>query len=607
MTPLILITTHQCPSRCSYCPILKRDSYLNNLIAFRAVDLYLRALSHSKGCIKLFGGEPFLRRSLVRDVVDYIRQKKHKIEIELVTNGINLDEEFLNWLQKCDVNLSISIDGDEETYLLNRKINRSAYKKIIRYAQKFSSKIIVNIVVAPNTVDRFYYNFNYLYNLGIRKFNILPAAYVTWGKEQLNILESQLSLVGLFIRGHPEIYIKNTDINNDIFFFNTGIVIDCDGDIYFSNVIMLKEFQAIKNNLRLGNINKMSSFRPLVKKAGKEIERIKSSIEKIFTPEKLKINKQLDLLLSNFVGAITASQGRRLDIKIGYQCNNHCLFCVQGDKRKRCAFRDRGEIEQDLIKAKKSCQSIVFTGGEPAIHPQFLQLVKFAKKLEFEVIQIQTNGRMFAYRSFCEDVIAAGANEFSPALHGHSPDLHDYLTTVKGSFNQTLQGIKNLKALGQRVITNTVVTKFNYRHLPEIARLFVLLGVDQFQFAFVHIAGKAWQNREIIVPKKSKAVAYIKEGLDIGIASGKKVMAEAIPYCFMQGYQQCVAERIIPESMVIEDKFIVQDYKKYRQSYGKTKELQCKRCLYFSICEGPWKEYPEMFGWHEFKAIVKKV
>ena len=58
--------------------------------------------------------------------------------------------------------------------------------------------------------------------------------------------------------------------------------------------------------------------------------------------------------------------------------------------------------------------------------------------------------------------------------------------------------------------------------------------------------------------------------------------------------------------MVIENKFKIEDYKKYRLTQGKTKGPQCKNCLYFSICEGPWREYPEIFGWDEFKPVTKK-
>jgi|GEM_PF-233226 len=294
---------------------------------------------------------------------------------------------------------------------------------------------------------------------------------------------------------------------------------------------------------------------------------------------------------------------KRADIKVGFSCNNHCLFCVQGKKRDKFGDKELGEIKKEMDQAIKDCQGIVLTGGEPTIRPDILEIVGYAKKLGFQVIQIQSNGRMFAYQDFCEKAIKSGANEFSPALHGHISDLHDYLTTAKGSFDQTVKGIQNLKKLGQKVVTNTVITKSNYRHLPEIAKLLVSLGVDQYQFAFVHPLGSAYENFGSIVPRMSLIEPFIKRGLDIGIKKGKIVMTEAIPYCFMKNYEGFIAERIIPETKIFDYRKIVDDFTKARQNEGKAKGKNCQNCFYNKICEGPWREYPEKLGWAEFVHV----
>ena len=297
---------------------------------------------------------------------------------------------------------------------------------------------------------------------------------------------------------------------------------------------------------------------------------------------------------------------KRADIKIGFGCNNHCLFCVQGDKRDFCFRKKKEEVERAMDEAKSGgSDEVVFTGGEPTLHPNFLDIVRYAKKIGFKEIQIQTNGRLFAYNDFCLKTIQAGATQFSPAVHGPNAKIHDFLTTVKGSFKQTTQGIKNLKKLNQYVLTNTVITSQNARYLPQIARLLIDLDVDQFQFAFLHISGTAKKNIDWIAPRKSEIMKYIKKGLDIGIKAKKRVMTEAIPYCLMSGYEDCIAEKIIPPSVVYDAGFVVKDYQKYRKESGKSKGPNCKKCKYFEVCEGPWKEYPEIYGWDEFKPVIK--
>lgn len=293
---------------------------------------------------------------------------------------------------------------------------------------------------------------------------------------------------------------------------------------------------------------------------------------------------------------------KRADIKTGFLCNNNCRFCVQAHKKK-FGNRTTEEIREDLEKARKNCPEVVFTGGEVTIRKDIIDLVKYAKKLGFKRIQLQTNARMLSYKDLCVKLIKAGANEFSPAIHGHIPQLHDYLTTVKGSFNQTVQGIKNLKELDQYIITNTVVTKPNYRYLPELAKLLVSLEVDQYQFAFPHAVGNALKNFDQIMPWISLAAPYIHKGLQVGIDAGIKVMAEAMPFCVMRGYEKYCSEFYIPEGEIRDVDMFTPDWGKVRKEQGKVKFSQCKECKYDKVCEGPWKEYPERRGSEEFQPI----
>lgn len=295
---------------------------------------------------------------------------------------------------------------------------------------------------------------------------------------------------------------------------------------------------------------------------------------------------------------------KRVDIKTGFICNNNCRFCVQADNKCR-GNRSFEEIKRNLADSRKRCSDVVLTGGEVTIRKDFFDIIRLAKELDYKIIQIQTNARMFASLEFCKNAIKAGATEFSPALHGYCRDQHDYLTRTPGSFNQTVKAIKNLRSLGTEILTNTVVVKSNYAFLPQIAKLLVKLGVEHFQFAFVHPMGNAWKNFDSIVPSISLAAPYIHKGLQIGINAGKTVMAEAMPYCMMKGYEEYISENIIPETEVRGKKHQnTDDFTKQRKEHGKAKFPQCKNCKYDLVCEGPWREYPEKRGDDEFKSIT---
>ncbi|MFW6014401.1 MAG: radical SAM protein [Candidatus Nanoarchaeia archaeon] len=294
--------------------------------------------------------------------------------------------------------------------------------------------------------------------------------------------------------------------------------------------------------------------------------------------------------------------GKRLDLKTGFVCNNNCRFCVQAHK-KEFGNRDKEELLTELKDARKNCDSVVFTGGEVTLREDIFELISYAKQLGYKIIQLQSNVRMLFYMQICKKLVKAGVNEFSPALHGHTAELHDYLTRAKGSFNQTTKAIQNLKELDQYIIINSVVVKPNYKHLPELARMLVGLGVHQYQLAFMHAVGNAWENIDEMMPKVSKAAPYIHKALQIGIDSGVKCMAEAMPFCQMKGYEKYCSEHFIPSTEIRDRGSMTEFFEKTRVKDGKKKFSKCKECKWDCICEGPWREYPEKFGDEEFQPV----
>ncbi len=294
---------------------------------------------------------------------------------------------------------------------------------------------------------------------------------------------------------------------------------------------------------------------------------------------------------------------KRLDIKTGYVCNNWCRFCVQAHNR-HFGNRTTDEIKKSLLEAKKAgARGVVFTGGEVTIRHDVFEIIDYAKRLGFEIIQLQSNGRRFADIEFVKKVMKLGVNEFGPSLHGHIPEIHDYLTRSPGAWRQTTQGIKNIKRLGGYIVLNSVVVKANYRYALEFAKLMVELKVDQFQYAFMHAVGNAWVNFNSMMAPAKEAAEYMKKGIRYAVEHGVMVMAEAMPFCLMKGYERYVSELYIPKTMIREKDFWIKDFEKIRKKEGKMRFDQCKQCRFLPICEGPWKEYPERMGQDEFQPV----
>jgi len=295
------------------------------------------------------------------------------------------------------------------------------------------------------------------------------------------------------------------------------------------------------------------------------------------------------------------TQNRTVDIKTGYSCNNNCVHCVASDSRGVQPDLDTAKILDLLRKFRVDCKDLVLTGGEVTLRADAPYLVEMTGTLGYRYITIQTNGRMLAYKELCERFVSAGTTGFVVAIHGSNLDIHNEITRCD-SFEQTVQGIKNLISLKANVATNTVISRYNMKDLPAIAEFLIGIGIKKIKLTYPHILGNARINAEEILIRKTEVLPYLHEAIDRCRAGRASVMVEAIPYCLMQGYEEHVVEPVSPPtSMWGGENNFIQDYIQHRKNVDKLKRVECLACAYNDLCEGPWKEYPGDFGWDEFQ------
>ncbi|MFQ6084530.1 MAG: methyltransferase domain-containing protein [Candidatus Aminicenantia bacterium] len=95
-----------------------------------------------------------------------------------------------------------------------------------------------------------------------------------------------------------------------------------------------------------------------------------------------------------------------INIKVVNRCNLHCKICdivqQQSSKTKEIHIK---KIKKLIDEASElGATRLHTTGGEPIIRKDILEIVNYAKKLGFKKITLDTNGRMFSYKDFCEDL-----------------------------------------------------------------------------------------------------------------------------------------------------------------------------------------------------------
>lgn len=195
-------------------------------------------------------------------------------------------------------------------------------------------------------------------------------------------------------------------------------------------------------------------------------------------------------------------------------CNNNCIFCLDGERKDRF-HRTRKEIKKRIDEGvKEGATRLVLSGGEPTIHPNILEFIRYGKKKGYKRIQIITNGRMLAYRSLVNSLKEAGLDEVTFSLHGHTKEIHDAMTRMPGSFEQITTGIKNAQKAGFIINTDTTITKINYKYLPKTISYIHSLGVDEVNLMSIVPFGNAWKYRERLIYEFEEVVPYVEQVID---------------------------------------------------------------------------------------------
>jgi len=307
-----------------------------------------------------------------------------------------------------------------------------------------------------------------------------------------------------------------------------------------------------------------------------------------------------------------AAKIKKTVIITGYTCNNKCCFCLDEDKRRQFRDKPTGQIRQEIYEARQGGSTYLeLIGGESLIRPDIIDLVRFASSLDFDTINIATNGRMLAYEDFAQKLVRAGVTDIIFSLHGHDAELHDSLTRVPGSFDQLLQGFHNLvRYLGvDRIGTNTTIVKQNYQYLRSIGALIRDLGIRNSEFIFVDpTTGAPYNFFHTYVPRISQAAPYIRELLDIG-KQGRipHWHIRYVPLCHFTDYLDQVSE--LQEVATFNSEHLGPEFQNYdaegsRMHISRQKAEQCRDCSLNSRCEGIWKEYVRHYGDQELKPIV---
>ncbi|MFW6311139.1 MAG: hypothetical protein ACOC1K_02775, partial [Nanoarchaeota archaeon] len=201
------------------------------------------------------------------------------------------------------------------------------------------------------------------------------------------------------------------------------------------------------------------------------------------------------------------------------------------------------------------------------------------------------------------------------AIHSHIPEIHNKIVdcpTKLNMYERTTEGFKNLIKYDFDVVTQTVISNYNIKDLPETYDFIQDIAPGIYMnLTYPHPNGNAFHNAKDILPRYSDIKEYIHKILE---KYAPLINTEAIPMCYLYPYQDKVNYNVDEELMkpthrprsgldpanavetntFFDETGRIEDYGNADLS-EKRKGPLCRQCIFNSRCPGVWKEYVEFF------------
>jgi MoaA/NifB/PqqE/SkfB family radical SAM enzyme len=179
---------------------------------------------------------------------------------------------------------------------------------------------------------------------------------------------------------------------------------------------------------------------------------------------------------------------RSIFFHITTQCNLSCKHCYIDPKQHGSGNIPLETITKWLDLFKKDNTDLVLLGGEPTLHPDLSATIKYARKIGFRSITVDTNGYLFC--NILDKVSTGDVDFFSFSLDGPNASINDNIRG-EGSFERCIKGIQATRKKGFSVSLIYTVSAMNISALDMIPELIAPLNIQKFFIQIIGIRGKS--------------------------------------------------------------------------------------------------------------------
>ncbi|MFQ5586868.1 MAG: tetraether lipid synthase Tes, partial [Thermodesulfobacteriota bacterium] len=160
------------------------------------------------------------------------------------------------------------------------------------------------------------------------------------------------------------------------------------------------------------------------------------------------------------------------------RCNLTCPVCFANANAAGYLYEPSFDEVMQMLKSLANqkpvrANRVQFSGGEPTVRPDFLEIVRRAKEMDFDYIQVNTNGIKMADMEFAQAAKEAGVENLYLQFDGLTDEVYKK-TRARSLLDYKMKAIENCRKLRIGVIpVVTLVKGFNDDQVGDIVRFAV--------------------------------------------------------------------------------------------------------------------------------------
>jgi radical SAM protein with 4Fe4S-binding SPASM domain len=162
-------------------------------------------------------------------------------------------------------------------------------------------------------------------------------------------------------------------------------------------------------------------------------------------------------------------------IEISDRCNEVCVHCYQEQGLKGEMTTEQLCAVIDQL-ADLGVLLLTLSGGEATLRRDFLQIIEHARSKGF-ALRLFTNGLTMT-RELAQALARHAVQNVEISVYSTRAEVHDFVTGVRGSFERTIAGVRNLVEAGVAVTIKTPVLSVNEHETAAYAEFARELGVE---------------------------------------------------------------------------------------------------------------------------------